>query len=96
MILEPEAENPEVCRSAAGGRATGRGCPARDHRRLISRAKAGDLKAAVYLCDRIMGRTAGAKVAPADDREAPYTEAAFELDKKSEEEDNDIRTDDVA
>ena len=38
---------------------------------LIGRAKEGDLKAAVYLCDRILGRTTGAKVAPADDREAP-------------------------
>jgi hypothetical protein len=33
--------------------------------------KDGDTKAAVYLCDRILGRTTGAKVAPADDREAP-------------------------
>ena len=39
---------------------------------LIGRAKDGDLKAAVYLADRILGRTAGAKIAPADDREAPY------------------------
>jgi hypothetical protein len=58
---------------------------------LIGRAKEGDLKAAVYLCDRILGRTAGARVAPADDREAPYTEAAFELDQQEQEEDNDIR-----
>ena len=35
---------------------------------LIGRAKDGDAKAAVYLCDRILGRAAGAKVAPADDR----------------------------
>ena len=56
---------------------------------LIGRAKDGDTKAAVYLCDRILGRTTGAKVAPADDREAPYTEAAFELDEQEREEDND-------
>jgi hypothetical protein len=58
---------------------------------LIGRAKAGDLKAAAYLCDRIMGRTSGAKVAPADDRERPYDEAAFELGEQEREEDNDIR-----
>ena len=58
---------------------------------LIGRAKDGDVKAAAYLCDRILGRTAGAKVAPADDREAPYTEAAFELDEQEREEDNDMR-----
>jgi hypothetical protein len=38
---------------------------------LIRRAKVGNAKTAVYLCDRILGRTTGAKVAPADDREAP-------------------------
>jgi hypothetical protein len=58
---------------------------------LIGRAKAGDLKAAAYLCDRILGRPTGAKVAPADDREAPYSEAAFEDDQQEREEHNDIR-----
>jgi hypothetical protein len=58
---------------------------------LIRRAKVGDVKAAVYLCDRILGRTAGAKVAPADDREPPYTEAAFELDQEEQEDDNIFR-----
>ncbi len=58
---------------------------------LIGRAKEGDVKAALYLCDRILGKTAGAKVAPADDREAPYTDAAFELDEQEREEDNDMR-----
>jgi hypothetical protein len=58
---------------------------------LIARAKAGDLKAATYLADRILGRTAGARVAPADDRERPYDQAAFELDEQEREEDNDIR-----
>ena len=37
---------------------------------LIDRAKDGNMKIAIYLCDRILGKTAGAKVAPADDREA--------------------------
>jgi hypothetical protein len=59
--------------------------------RLIKRALDGDIKAAIYLCDRIMGKTTGAKVAPADDREPPYTEAAFELDQEEHEEDNVFR-----
>jgi hypothetical protein len=46
---------------------------------LIARAKGGDTKAAVYLCDRIMGRAVGSKEAPADDRELPYSEEAFLL-----------------
>jgi hypothetical protein len=46
---------------------------------LIARAKEGDTKAAVYLCDRIMGRAVGSKAAPADDRELPYSEEAFLL-----------------
>jgi hypothetical protein len=58
---------------------------------LIARAKEGDVKAALYLCDRILGQTAGAKVAPTDDREAPYADAAFELDQQEQEEDNDMR-----
>jgi hypothetical protein len=58
---------------------------------LIARAKGGDLKAAIYLADRIMGRTAGAKIAPADDRERPYDEAAFELDEQEREDDDSIR-----
>ena len=60
---------------------------------LIGRAKEGDTKAAAYLCDRILGRTAGAKVAPADDRDAPYIEAAVELDEQEREEDHDTRQD---
>ncbi|HWE36847.1 MAG TPA: hypothetical protein VG406_09805 [Isosphaeraceae bacterium] len=47
---------------------------------LIARAKDGDTKAAVYLLDRILGRAAGAKAAPADDRAIPYTPEAFALD----------------
>jgi hypothetical protein len=57
---------------------------------LIGRAKGGDLKAATYLADRILGRTTGAKVAPADDREAPYSEAAFEIDQREREEDEEV------
>jgi hypothetical protein len=57
---------------------------------LIGRAKGGDLRAATYLADRILGRTAGAKIAPADDRQPPYTEAAFEVDEQEREEDHDL------
>jgi hypothetical protein len=58
---------------------------------LIGRAKDGDTRAAVYLCDRILGRTAGAKVTPADDREAPYTEAAFEIDQQERESNDEFK-----
>ena len=58
---------------------------------LIGRAKDGDLKAAAYLADRILGRSAGAKIAPADDREPPYDQAAFQLDQREREEDDDLR-----
>lgn len=58
---------------------------------LINRAKGGDLKAAIYLADRILGRTAGAKIAPADDRRRPYDDAAFELEQQEAEDDDDLR-----
>ena len=57
---------------------------------LITRAKEGDAKAAVYLCDWILGKTAGTKTAPADDRQAPYTEADFEEDEQEREEHRDL------
>jgi hypothetical protein len=47
---------------------------------LIDRAREGDTKAAVYLIDRILGRTTGVKSAPADDRELPYDEDDFAAD----------------
>jgi hypothetical protein len=52
---------------------------------LIARAREGDIKASCYLLDRIFGRAAGAKAAPADDREAPYSEADFERDEEERE-----------
>ena len=58
---------------------------------LIGRAKDGDPKAAAYLVDRILGRSAWARIAPADDRERPFDEAAFELDQQEREEDDDLR-----
>ena len=53
--------------------------------RLIGRAKDGDTTAAVYLCDRVLGRTTAARVAPADDREPPSTNAEFKLDERERE-----------
>jgi hypothetical protein len=38
---------------------------------LIARARYGDTKAALYLIDRVLGKTVGAKAAPADDRTPP-------------------------
>jgi hypothetical protein len=52
---------------------------------LIARAKDGDLKAAVYLCDRIMGRAAAAALAPANDRTLPYTEEDFAVELRERE-----------
>lgn len=58
---------------------------------LIDRAKGGDLKAAMYLADRIMGRTTGAKIAPADDRGLPYDDAALRLDQEEREKSDESR-----
>ena len=58
---------------------------------LIARARGGDVKAAVYLCDRILGRVAGSATAPADDRRAPYTEEAFALDQEERKSEDDMR-----
>ena len=58
---------------------------------LIARAREGDTKAAVYLCDRILGRVAGSAMPPADDRREPYTEDAFRLDQQEREESNEMR-----
>jgi hypothetical protein len=52
---------------------------------LIARAKDGDTKAAVYLCDRIMGRAAGSAFAPANDRTLPYPEDDFAVDRSERE-----------
>lgn len=58
---------------------------------LIARAKEGDTKAALYLVDRVLGKTVGAKAAPADDRQPPYSEEDFEIDRQSNESDRDMR-----
>lgn len=47
---------------------------------LIEAAKGGDLGAAKYLCDRILGRVAVVEAPPADDRRPPYTEEQAERD----------------
>src|SRR3954468_3076839 len=58
---------------------------------LIARAREGDTKAAVSLCDRILGRAAGSASPPADDRRAPFTEDAFLLDLKETEKNDELR-----
>jgi hypothetical protein len=52
---------------------------------LIARAKGGDAKVAVYLCDRIMGRAAGSGMAPAHDRTFPYSEDDYLNDQRERE-----------
>jgi hypothetical protein len=47
---------------------------------LIGKAREGDIKAAVYLIDRIAGRVAVAAQPPADDRRPPYTDEDFQLE----------------
>lgn len=58
---------------------------------LIARTKEGDAKAAVYLIDRVLGKTVGAKSAPADDRHPPYTEEDYKTDRAEHESDRDMR-----
>jgi hypothetical protein len=48
--------------------------------------KEGDAKATFYLCDRILGKTAPSATAPADNRQAPYTEEDFQEDQQEHEE----------
>ena len=45
---------------------------------LIESAKGGDLGAARYLCDRILGRVAAVTVPPAYDERLPMTECDLE------------------
>ncbi len=58
---------------------------------LIARAKEGDTKSAVYLCDRIMGRTAGLASPPAEDRREPFTEEDYQLEQADREESRQFR-----
>ena len=45
---------------------------------LIESAKGGDLAAARYLCDRILGRVAVVSIPPAYDKSLPYSEQDYE------------------
>lgn len=47
---------------------------------LIGAAKRGDLGAARYLTDRILGRVASLEAPPADDRRQEFTEAEAAID----------------
>jgi len=46
--------------------------------KLVSMAKAGDVAAARYVVDRILGRVAVLEAAPVEDRKLPYNELDFE------------------
>lgn len=48
---------------------------------LIKRASEGDTKAAQYLMDRVLGKVAGTKHAPAEDPRAPGGEMPSLLDQ---------------
>ncbi|MCA1686966.1 MAG: hypothetical protein LC745_13545, partial [Planctomycetia bacterium] len=52
---------------------------------LIAQAKGGDTKAALYLIDRVLGKTVGAKSAPADDRQPPYSQEDYDTDRAEHE-----------
>jgi len=41
--------------------------------RMVFKAKLGDMRAAVFLMGRVLGKAAGSTVAPADDQRPPYT-----------------------
>jgi hypothetical protein len=58
---------------------------------LSAKAREGDVKAAVYLCDRILGRVAGTVTAPAEGRQAPYSENDHRLEATEREKDTDLR-----
>lgn len=49
---------------------------------LIQQAKAGDLGAARYLCDRMLGKSAGANKAPVEDTRMPYSEEDAARDER--------------
>lgn len=57
---------------------------------LIARAREGDVRAAVYLADRILGRVAASAVPPALDKAPPYTEEDFEADEADRRERNEL------
>ncbi len=52
---------------------------------LIEAAKKGDLGAARYLCDRILGRVASVELPPAEDRRLPFTEEDAERELRTKE-----------
>ena len=55
--------------------------------RLIALAKDGDTKAAQYLIDRFMGKTADSHVAPVNDQRVPYSVEDFQRDLRRRQND---------
>lgn len=58
--------------------------------RLIALAKDGDTKAAQYLIDRFMGKTADSHVAPVNDQKVPYSVEDFQRELKSRQKDREL------
>jgi len=57
---------------------------------LIKAAKKGDLGAARYLSDRLLGRVPALKTAPVEDKRFPFTEADADLEEAQRESIQDI------
>jgi len=57
---------------------------------LIEQAKKGDLGAARYLCDRILGRVAAVETAPAEDRRLPFNEEDVQIEEMQRESDRNL------
>ena len=57
---------------------------------LIEQAKKGDLGAARYLCDRILGRVAAVEAAPAEDRRLPFNEEDVQIEEMQRESDRNL------
>jgi hypothetical protein len=58
---------------------------------LIARAKEGDVRVAMYLADRILGKTAGSAVSPANDQRLPYSEEDYQVDVRERKSDRNHR-----
>jgi hypothetical protein len=57
---------------------------------LISQAKVGNLAAATYLLNQILGRAASLTHAPAEDRQAPYTDDDFRIEQHERQENREL------
>jgi hypothetical protein len=58
---------------------------------LIERAKEGDVRVAMYLAGRVLGKTAGSAVSPANDQRLPYSEEDYQVDVRERKSDRNRR-----